>query len=211
MNRIYIAATIGVLFFGLMVGTQGARAADEPTGDLVAGAENPIHNELRQLRESLVEAVNKGDLDGIVSFCDANVSLTTPDGVVSKGTDAVRKYYESKTKGPNRVVESFSSKPTVDALSSLYFDNTAVATGTSVDHFKLTDGMEFDLNTRWSATLVKEGGKWLIANYHTSTNVFDNPLLNSAKQAMYWAGGGGLAAGVITSMLIMKFLRRRRI
>ena len=211
MHRLHGAAWISAAcFFVVLAGTNAATPAEQAAPeDKKITAEDPIHNELRALRDGLVAAVNKGDLDAVAKYCHPNVRLTTPDAVVSKGIDGVRNYYESKTKGPNRVVDSFSSTPTVDDLSSLYGGTTAVATGTSVDHFKMTSGMEFDLNTRWSATLVKENGKWLVANFHTATNVFDNPLLNAATKSIFWVGGICLLVGILISLLLTWIFRCR--
>jgi hypothetical protein len=68
--------------------------------------------------------------------------------------------------------------------------------------------MEFDLKNRWTATLVKEDGRWLIAGYHVSANVLDNPVLDAAKTAMYWTGGItlviGFVLGIIGSMVVRK-------
>jgi len=66
--------------------------------------------------------------------------------------------------------------------------------------------MTFDLPARWSATLIKENGKWLIASLHASDNLFDNPLLNTARRMTYWAGGIGVIAGFLMGM----FMGRRR-
>lgn len=211
MQRTRSAAWIGLIGLCLLVTRPlGAAEPEAPRpGDKKVAAEDPMHNELRALRDGLVAAVNKGDLEGILGYCHPNIRFTTPDAVMSQGVAGVRSYYEAKTKGPNRVVQSFSTHPTVDNLSSLYGGATAVASGTSVDHFKLTNGMEFDLKARWSATLVKENGRWLIANYHTATNVFDNPLLNAATKGLYWIGGLCLVVGIMIGLLVTWVLRRR--
>ncbi|MGH7137146.1 MAG: YybH family protein [Pirellulales bacterium] len=212
LTRALLFTALLLLPAGRSNGAQENGAANETadeTADETAetAAEDPIHDELRAMRDGLLEAANALDLDGIVSYCDDEISLTTPDAVLSKGKDAVREYFYAKAKGPDRVVEQFHSTPTVDALSTLYGGDTAVATGTSVDHFTLTNGLEFDLNSRWSATLVKRDGQWRLANYHTATDVFDNPLLRTAKRWLWWAAGGGLLVGVLVGFLLG---RRRR-
>ena len=67
----------------------------------------------------------------------------------------------------------------------------------------------FELENRWTATLVKEDGAWKIAAYHVSGNIADNPLLSIAKQSVYWVGGLCLAIGVVVGSLGTVFLRRR--
>ncbi|NDA66908.1 MAG: DUF4440 domain-containing protein, partial [Verrucomicrobia bacterium] len=54
-----------------------------------------------------------------------------------------------------------------------------------------------NIKGRWSATLVKENGRWLIASLHASTNLFDNVLLNLAERAAVLAGVACLATGLI--------------
>ena len=88
---------------------------------------------------------------------------------MDKSPHEVKAYFEQMTKGPNRIVEKSTIAPEADALSLLYNDSqTAVAYGHSNDHYKLTDGTEFDQNTRWSATLVKKDGQWKVASVHIS-------------------------------------------
>ncbi len=184
---------------------------EEAQGKVVTPAENEaVHNEIRALRDRLVTAINAGDLDQVVSSCTENITLTTPDAAVSRGRDGIRAYYDSKMKCDPRVVESFSCKPTVDELTVLYDGDTGVATGTSVDHFKMANGMEFDMHNRWSATLVKQDGNWLLSNYHTATDVFDNPLLSAAKTALYWAAGIALLVGGVGGTLVGWMIGKRR-
>ena len=55
---------------------------------------------------------------------------------------------------------------------------------------------------------MKDGGKWLVANLHTSDNLFDNPLLSAATKALPWAVGGGLLIGLVAGRLIGRRGRR---
>src|SRR5207247_7204285 len=96
-----------------------------------------------------------------------------------RGTDNVRAYYEKMMKGDQRVVTSVQIKPVVDELSIIYGGDTAIAFGSSDDHFQLRRGLEFEVHNRWTATLVKENGQWLIAAFHASASLFDNPLLSA--------------------------------
>ena len=168
-------------------------------------AEDPAHNELRAVRDGLLAGMNKGDIEAQLAYLHTNVVVTWHNAEVSRGHEGVRKYLDRMLKGSNKVVEKFSADVTVDELSILYGGDTAIAFGSAQEHFTLAGGRQFDFTGRWSATLVKEGGKWLIANLHTSDNIFDNPLLNAAKRMLVWAGIGAGIAG----LLIGWFLGRR--
>jgi hypothetical protein len=173
-----------------------------------AAPEDPIHDELRALRKEMVEATNKSDIDGVIARLDKDVIVTWMNGEVSRKPDAVKAYLERMTKGDKRVVSSFKTDPEVEELTHLY-GTTGVAYGNSKDHYVLTDGREFVVPTRWSATMVKKDGKWLIANFHASTNVFDNPVLDIAiRKTALWTGGAAVLVGLLLGVVIARLLRK---
>jgi ketosteroid isomerase-like protein len=167
-----------------------------------------VHNELRALRDGLMDAMNKGDIDRELTFLHPNVVVTWHNAEVSRGRDGVRAYLTRMLSGPNKIVSSYSATVDVDELTILYGGNTGISFGSAIEHFKLNDGRMLDLPARWSATLVKEGDKWLIASLHASDNLFDNPLLAIAKRTAYWAGGVALVVGLLAGFAIG---RRRKV
>jgi len=169
--------------------------------------DEPIHDELRALRDGLLAAMRQGDVERELTYLHPNVVVTWHNAEVSRGRDGVRAYLSRMLQGPNRVVASYGADVKVDELTILYGGDTGVSFGSAVEHFKMTNGRTFDLPARWSATLVKDGGKWLIASLHASDNLFDNPLLNLTRRAVYLAAGAGILLGLIVGILIG---RRRR-
>jgi ketosteroid isomerase-like protein len=118
------------------------------------------------------------------------------------GHDGVRAYHNRVMTGPNKIVESFHCSLTVDELTLLYGADTGVCFGSSEEQFKLANGKRLNLKGRWSATLVKDDGRWLVANLHASTNLFDNVLLTVAKKAVWWAGIISLGLGLIVGVVV---------
>jgi ketosteroid isomerase-like protein len=161
-----------------------------------------VHNELRALRDGLIDAMNKGDIDRELTYMHPNVVITWHNAEVSRGRDGVRTYLNRMLSGPNKIVSAYSATIDVDDLTILYGGDTGISFGSAVEHFKLNDGKTLDLPARWSATLVKEGDKWLIASLHASDNLFDNPLLAMTKRIAYWAGGISLVVGLILGLII---------
>jgi ketosteroid isomerase-like protein len=163
-----------------------------------------VHNDLRALRDGLLDAMNKGDIDRQLSYLHSNVVVTWHNAEVSRGRDSVRKYYNQMTSGPDKLVESFHAEVNVDELTSLYGDNTGIAFGSSLEQFKLVRRSGFELRGRWTATLIKENGRWLVASLHVSTNLFDNAVLNLTRKAIYWVGGGSLVVGLIVGFFVVR-------
>lgn len=176
----------------------------------VVPPENPAHQELRQMRDGLMTAMNKGDVEGTLKYLETNVVITWQNAEVSRGHDGVRAYYNRVMTGPNKIVQSFSCSINPDELTMLYGDNMGICYGSSEEHYQLTDGRELDIKGRWTATLVKENGQWLVASLHCSTNLFDNAVLTLAKKAAWIAGAICFGLGILISVLL-GLLRRRRV
>jgi ketosteroid isomerase-like protein len=170
--------------------------------------EDPAHNELRLVRDGFLAGMNSGDVEAQLAFLHPNVVVTWHNAEVSRGREGVRNYLDRMLKGPSAVVSKFGAEVKVDELSILYGTDTAIAFGSAHEHFTLTSGRSFDFTGRWSATLVKEGGKWLVANLHTSDNIFDNPLLNQVKAMLPWVAGGALLLGLLGGWVIARRGRR---
>jgi ketosteroid isomerase-like protein len=178
--------------------------ASAPVASKPGAIEPPEHAALRMLRGRLLESVNKMDVDGILENLHPNVVVTWQNAEVSRGHQGVRDYLARMTGGANPIVRSFKTDVNVDELTVLYGENTGIAFGSSTDRFDLTGGLDFTLNGRWTATLIKDKGRWLVASMHASTNLFDNPLLNIAKKAVYI----GVPASFLVALAIGLFVGR---
>jgi uncharacterized protein (TIGR02246 family) len=182
----------------------GLRAQEPATG-----TEDPAHAELRALRDAMLADFNKGDYDAMMAYVAPNAVFTPLDAQVCHGADEIKAYTDRMMKGANAIVKELKVDLKTDALAELYGGDTAIAWGSIQESFKLTEGLEFSSNDRWSATLVKQDGKWLVASLHTSSNIFDNPLLNAAKRgAMIAAIVAGLI-GLILGFVVAKLIRKR--
>lgn len=165
----------------------------------------PIHAALRQLRARLVDAINRHDIDAILAEAHPNVIVTWQDATVSRGPQGIRAYMDKMMKGPNPIVKGYHADIDVDDLTTLYGDDTGIAFGSSVEQFDLAGGLNFTLHGRWSATMVRENGRWLIASVHASSNLFDNPLLSAAKKSLY----AGIAISALVALAIGWLIGRR--
>ncbi len=165
-----------------------------------SAAEDPAHNELRALRTQVIDAITKGDFDGVIRNVHTNVVITWQNSDVCRGHQGLREFFNRMGKD---TFKGYKVPPTPDELTIIHGGTTGVSFGQTIANYKLL-GKDFELKSRWTATLVKEDGKWLLATYHVSMNVLDNPLLNAAKSGLYLAAGAALAAGLIVGLLLGK-------
>lgn len=160
---------------------------------------------INQMREQLVDAFNAGDLDRLLSHLDDDVVVTWQNGEVSRGPAGVREYYKKMMEGPDKRVKEVSADPQVDDRH--VYGDWAVSWGRMNDHFELTDGSKLDLNSRFTATIVRRGPAWKVASFHVSTNAFANPILRMAAKK---GGSRGFIFGIVPGLIIGLFLGVRR-
>jgi ketosteroid isomerase-like protein len=193
-----------------------------PTAVAGAPSDNAaVHNELRQLRDEMLDAWKRRDIDALLSHVDPNIVVTWQNGDVSRGPDAIRKFYSEMLLGPDSILSNMDTKLTVDDLSVLHGPDTAIAFGSTHDDMTfrrsvgagalLGAGKTLGLTSRWTATLVRKGGEWKVAAYHVSANVFSNPIQDLAVKAAGRVGAiGGFVVGAIVVLLVGWVRRRSR-
>lgn len=169
-----------------------------------APSEEATHNELRALRTEVLAAITEGKFDKLLEYVHPNVVVTWQNHEVCRGHKGLSDFMNRMGKD---AFKSYKVAPTPDEPSILYGDDTALSFGRTVAQYKIL-GNEFEVTSRWTATLVKDKGRWLLAGYHVSANALDNPLLNSAKNALYWVGGIAIVLGLVIGWVIG--MRRRR-
>src|SRR5262249_19174913 len=150
---------------------------------------------------------NSGDVDTILANVDDKVIFTTMNGDVARGKEGIRQYFQKMMQGPDKIVDQVTSDFIPEDLSILHGD-TAIAFGHTNDHYVLTDGTKFDINARWTGTLLKEDGKWVVAAFHYSANVFDNPILNMQRRMLLI--GAAIAVVVAAGLAFWIGSRRKR-
>lgn len=156
---------------------------------------------MRVILTDLEKALNDQDFDAALKHVHKDAIITYYNAEVTKGHKEASEYYERMIKGAAAVVKEFSTKGDVSAPAVIH-GNTAVAYGTTVENYKLAAGMEFTLNGRWSATLLKSRGQWKIIALHFSSNLFDNPLLNNAARTTWIAGVGAFILGALLVFVV---------
>ena len=157
--------------------------------------DDPVHNELRALRTDLLIAIDKGDIDAMLTRMTPTVVITWQNGEVCRGKNEVKAFYQRMAASGKKTFQGYIKPPSADELTTLYSGTTGVVVGDSIGRYFLL-GREIELPNRWTATLVKADGRWLLAGYHVSMNVLDNPLLNTVKKTSLVIGTVALLSGL---------------
>ena len=169
-------------------------------------AEDPAHAELRTMRAALLDAITAQDIDKVLPLLHPDVVVTWQNGAVNRGHAGVRSFFEAMGR---QSFGGYKVPPEPDELTILHGGTTGVSFGRSVGQFNVL-GASWEFENRWTATLVKQDGRWLVASYHVSWNALDNPLLNAATRSLTLAAGGALVSGLAIGALLMRRRLARR-
>lgn len=180
------------------------------TGPSLADATDPHAAD----REALIKvfhemeaAINDQNVERMVAQMTPDATVTWLNGEVSRGHDQIRAYYQRMVKGPERILDKYTTAAKIGAHAR-FFGDVAVADGTMRDSFFPVSRGPFQLDSNWSSVSVKVDGQWKVAAMHLSANVFTNDLIAEAKSAAWKTGIGGAIAGLLLGLLVA-WLRNR--
>jgi uncharacterized protein (TIGR02246 family) len=170
------------------------------------------HDELRAVRDQALAAVTAGDFEALSAHVHPNVVVTVENGTVVRGKERLREFYERTLTGPDSALEGFEvGNFEVDELSILYGDDTAIAFGSADLEYRPRGGDPLNEKARWTAVLVREEERWLIASFHTSVDFTTSELMNRAvSMTMKVSGGVGAVIGILLGVAGGFVLGRRR-
>lgn len=154
-------------------------------------------------------SINSQSLDRMVQQMDPNATVVWANGEVSRGPAEVLAYYDRMVKGKDRIITKYLTSAKLNGHARFLGDGTvAIADGTMEDEYFPVIRGPFRLSAKWTTTAAKLNGEWKIVSLHLSANVFNNVLLDEAKRALMYVGGGGLAIGALVGFAIAWFVRR---
>ena len=175
-------------------------------------AQDPHADDRQMLLQMLTQvesALNGKDFTPARDYLLPTSVVVFQDTTVATGPAEIEAYFERMLGSAASVLSGLSVKAQVDAPATFLNNNTAVAYGHTIDTFEFRTGNTMDLYTAWTATLTRDQGRWYVALLHFSNDLFDNPVLNSAKRMTWIAAVAGLLLGMLLLALIRWLVRRR--
>ncbi|MBI3650084.1 MAG: DUF4440 domain-containing protein [Acidobacteria bacterium] len=192
---------------------QAAAPAVQPTvqpASVASGNREQDHEELRALLRTAKEAVNAKNFDALKPLFHEPFSITTVDQKVFTNFDDFKAHFATLLTGANAPLKSIVFNPEADALTEFVGDNIGLSHGTSTDTYNFSDGDTRTMTSRWTATVIKERGKWKILNLHLGANILDNPVTAAAKSYVTKVGVGAGLGGLLLGFILAWVMRGRR-
>ena len=190
------------LFFMIssLMGTMNLQAEDQRIAD---------RTQLKNILTNIESALNQANFEQLTAHLHNDVVVTFLNAEVARGIPAVRRYFEKTMSGDNALLAGYHTQAKV-SVPAVFFDKVALAQGSAQDEFTLSNGHIIPVDTLWSATLVKQGEQWKVAQLHFSSNLFDNALLSSAKKNIVIVSAIAALIGLFIGFFISSFSRKVR-
>jgi ketosteroid isomerase-like protein len=194
--------------------TAAAVPADNPALAALPPAERAIHQELIAFRIGIQAAFNKmgesgkpEDMAALLEFAHPDAIFTAMTGESVRGNAELIEYFKRDFTTPDHALKRMQSRFEADHLSILLRPDVATNRGTVHSTFDFTDGSKLAVDSRWTATMVKQDGRWKVAAFQFAPSIFDTPVTNAYRAWIYKAAA---IAGVIALALGIFVGRRMR-
>jgi ketosteroid isomerase-like protein len=212
-----------VLAVGLSAGIsfaetpESASVAPPITPELAAlpAADRKVHEELIAFRIAIQDAFNKmgasgkaQDMAPLLELVHPDCLLTAMNGQSVRGKSGIMDYFHRHMVAEGHAVARLQHEFTADHLSILLSPDIAINRGTSRGTYAFTDGTEFEVMTRWTATMARDNGRWTVASFQFGPSIFDNPVLDAVKGWIYKGAAIAGVAGLLIGLLIGRWTRR---
>ena len=152
--------------------------------------------------------INDQNVERMVAQMTPDATVTWLNAEVSRGHEQIRAYYQRMVKGPERILNKYTTAAKLGEHAR-FFGDVAVADGSMQDAFSPVTRKPFELSSRWTSTSAKINGEWKVVSLHLSANVFNNSLLDEAMSAAKLTAGGGVLGGLVLAGLVCWWRRRR--
>ena len=171
-----------------------------------------IHNELRSVLKGITTAVNTKKYGELKQYFHKNLRVTTVNQNTIESYQGIEKYFDEWF-GEGGYLVSLHMTLTPDALTELYANKTmGIVRGSGIEKYKLTDGRDLELKTRWTATVIKDvNSKWRILSLHLGTNFYDNAIYNEMSEQLKKWGMVGTFLALLFGLLLGYWLRGRKV
>ena len=199
MNKSGVALK-SVLALGLLILTTNFASAEERQVD---------HDALRLMLKTGAEALSSRNIDALGPILNDTFFITTIDQKTFSDLEQFKSYYEQFFTGDKAPLKSIAFHPVANIKTVFITENTGICYGTSDDTYVFKSGKSKQMNTKWTAMVVKSTDGWKLVNLHLGVNVLDNPLLQGLHKKLCVFAGAGVVAGLVIAWLLCFFRRKK--
>ena len=144
---------------------------------------------LRDRLATIESALNDKAFEQVIPLLGEDSVLIFLNAEVARGVEQARAYFDKTLGSSNPILSDYTTKAVV-AAPARFIGDIAIADGSTQDTFVFANGSDMVIDTKWTVTLQKQDDDWKILQLQFSSNLFDNPLVNSAKNNLITSSKG---------------------
>jgi hypothetical protein len=196
MRWIILSATFLLLAGGALRAQTPGEAAD--------------HDALRKLKADVLVAINSRNVASMDTLLHKPFISTVITQDSFNDTGKLASWFEGLFNRPLLRITGLHMEAEADELSQIYTGTFAVARGSTRERYEIGDGRSFEIAGRWTATALKENGRWTLLAIHDGTNFLDNPVIDAIERNTVKFASIGTGAGAVVGFLVGFLVRRGR-
>jgi ketosteroid isomerase-like protein len=179
------------------------------TAAIAQGAQEADHAALRKLKDDVITAINNRNLAAVDGMLHKPFLSTVITQESFNETGKLRGWFDDLFSRPLLRLRHFRIQAEADEMAQIYTGTFAVARGSTKERYELGDGRGFDFDGRWTATAIKDNGRWKVLAIHAGINFLDNPVINAIERNTMTFAAVSTVLGAIVGFLLGFFIRRR--
>ncbi len=192
----------------MLLGAQTPAVSGSNEMPAVAALGESDHQSLRTLLAEATAALNDLDAEALKAHLAPGFVVTMVDQTVITEISQLKEYFVKYFRSDDSPVKSVTFAPEATEPTLFIDSRTGTVFGTSTDSYTLADDSTIVLDSHWTATVIKEGGRWFVQSLHAGANIIDNPILNAARKTNYLWGAIGLFVGLFVGVISYRVTKR---
>ena len=146
------------------------------------------HDQLRGLLKAAREAVNSDRPELLEAHLHPDYVITVMNQELVTKDHPLEQLFHDWFKKPGAILKSLRIAPEATIETKIYDGRFGIVYGTSVDTYQLSDDREFSFDSKWTATVIKQGDEWKLLALHVGVDPIENPLIDGYRSGMGFGG-----------------------
>jgi ketosteroid isomerase-like protein len=146
------------------------------------------HEQLRQLLIATQEAVNNDRLEELEAHLHEDYVITVMNQQIVTRDRTLTQLFNEWFKKPDAIIKSLKIAPVASVETRIYDGRFGFCYGTSTDSYELADGRSFAFESKWTATMIKQGDQWKLLALHVGVDPIENPLIDGYRAGFGFGG-----------------------
>lgn len=163
-------------------------------------------------KERIIATVNSNNPEKFGDLYTEDAIMVLGNSHIIRGRQNIIQYMKAPSMNENIIMSHFIIDNIELDFPVVILDNdTFILTGTTDYQIVLNKAKSIRLPNRWISVFQRKNGKWLIASYQGTVNVFNNPYSEDTRRIFYLISLITFLLGVIVAVSWRRVKKRKSV